>query len=48
VALGHVHALPVKRPDGTTARRKFFIVVGTGVIFSLKGDPTKTPLAGHG
>lgn len=43
VAIGHVHSLPVKRPDGTTTRRKFFIVVGTGVIFSLKGDPTKTP-----
>jgi hypothetical protein len=43
VAIGHIHRLQLRQPGGKPQRRKFFIVVGTGVLFSLRGDPTNTP-----
>jgi len=43
VAIGHVHSFPVAGRAGQPSRRKFFVVVGTGIMFRLKDDPTKTP-----
>ncbi|TAJ07999.1 MAG: serine protease [Nitrospirae bacterium] len=43
VAIGHVHSFPVTGRGGQPSRRNFFVVIGTGVMFWLKNDPTRTP-----
>ncbi len=43
VAIGHIHSFPVTGRAGKLSRRDFFVVVGTGVMFWLKDDPTGTP-----
>ncbi len=43
VAIGHLYRAGVKGPSGRIAKKKLFVVVGTGVVFGLQDDPTNTP-----
>ena len=43
VAIGRTHEAGVKQRGGTIPKNPSFLVVGTGVIFSLRDDPTGTP-----
>lgn len=42
VAIGQIYRAEVKQPDGRIVKKKLFVVVGTGVIFGLRGKPNET------
>ncbi|MBM4123473.1 MAG: trypsin-like peptidase domain-containing protein [Nitrospira sp.] len=42
VAIGQIYRAEVKEPNGKTVKKKLFVVVGTGVIFGLRGEPSGT------
>jgi len=43
VAIGRIYQADIPSSKGRVAKKKLFIVVGTGVIFGLQHDPTHTP-----